>query len=126
MEKSIKVLFSKLFMPQTVVRGVFNWFMILGPWAFHFSQPIFTLGYVWAALVFGLLIAGVFMFVATGLFRNNPEVQQAMLTTKVDVGSYFLFASIVTISAILADCGTLAALYLVGDVLCIASLKTEL
>lgn len=126
MEKSIQTVISRLFMPRSVVRGVYNWFMILGPWTYHLPDPFFKLGYVWMWLVLGMLIAGVFMFVVTGLFRNNPEVQQAMLTTKIDVGAYFLFASIVTISAILADCGTLAALYLVGDVLCVASLKTEL
>ena len=126
MEKSIRVLVERLFKPRSIVRGIYNWFMILGPWGFYLPQPFYTLGYVWAALVFGLLITGAFMFVVTGLLRNNPEVQQAMLTTNVDIGSYFLFAALVAISAILANSGIWAALYLVGDVLCIASLRTEL
>lgn len=126
MEKSVKTLLASLFKPRTAIRGIYNWFMILGPWTFYLPQPLYKVGYVWAALVLGMLIAGTFMFVMTGLFRNNPEVRQAMLTTKIDIGAYLLFASVVTLSALFAGCDTLAALYLVGDVLCIASLRTEL
>lgn len=124
-ETSLQILYKRLFKPVTWMRGVMNWFKIVGPWFFWLGLPFVYLGYIWTALVAGTFIIGVFMVTMVMLFRNNPAVERVLVTTRENVGAYLLYMGLVAFSAILAGSANMGLLYITGELLTISTLRIK-
>lgn len=124
-ETSLQILYKRLFKPVTWMRGVMNWFKIVGPWFFWLGMPFAYLGYLWMALVAGTFIIGVFMVTMVMLFRNNPGVERVLVTTRENVGAYLLYMGLVAFSAILAGSANMGLLYITGELLTISTLRIK-
>lgn len=124
-ETSLQILYKRLFRPVTWMRGLLNWFKIIGPWFFWLGMPFAYLGYLWMALVAGMLIIGVFMVTMVMFFRNNPNIEKWLVTTRESVGAYLLYMCLVALSAVLAGCVGMGLLYVAGELLAISTLRIK-
>lgn len=124
-ETSLQILYKRLFKPVTWMRGLLNWFKIIGPWFFWLGMPFVYLGYLWVALVTGAFIIGVFMVTMVMFFRNNPDLERGLVTTRESVGAYLIYMCLVALSAVLAGSANMALLYVAGDLLVISTLRIK-